>query len=143
MITPEFTAEEQGLLLRGEKFKALRLYRARTGASLRECKDAADRFLQDPSAPSVACPNCGGTGRVMASAGPGGMTRLEMQSWVLRSCKFAQKHKCRHCGEEFEPAYCDECDKSLTSQCMECHDEVAHDVVEASSGRNQKKHPAQ
>jgi hypothetical protein len=94
-----------------------------------------------------------------SSPGEQQMTKQQMQSWVLRNCKFAADvgpsglaaaskndgvivrfaGKCRHCGDQTKDTYCEECDAHLTSQCQACHDEVEHDVVEASSGRNQKR----
>jgi hypothetical protein len=86
MAYPEFTPEEQELLLHGETIKALKKYRDRTGLGLGDIKRAADQFLQDPAAESVVCPRCKGTGRVRGA----GMAGRQASSWVARNCKFAQ-----------------------------------------------------
>ena len=38
--------------------------------------------------------------------------------------------KCKHCGDIFRSLFCPICSKLLDDQCLVCHREIKHDVIQ-------------
>lgn len=44
--------------------------------------------------------------------------------------------KCRHCECEINQWWCGKCKKDIYGQCVECHNEVAHEIYPTASEEN-------